>query len=240
MWLVLCSAKDLSALWAARGLAARGLRPLEIVTAESLTYNVRFEHRLSARQATVKIALADGRVIDSATVHGTLNRLQVIPFEHLRTANEKDRQYAEQELLALYFSWLYCMPGAMVNRPTPQALAGDWRHLSEWVLLASKAGLITKTYHQSDWQAEPSLDALARATERTLIVVDDICCGPTAPSSIIAGCVRLRQLSETSLLGVDFQLTPTGDWIFINATLLPDLCLGGTKLLDAVAKGLRA
>ena len=95
MWLVLCTSDDLPALWVARGLIARGLQPLEVVTAEALAYNQRFEHRLVAGRPSVNITLADGRVIDSKTVRGTFNRLNFIPGSHLR-ASSKDRQYAEQ------------------------------------------------------------------------------------------------------------------------------------------------
>src|ERR1051325_539259 len=98
MWLVLCGGNDLPALWAARGLRARGLQPLEIITPEALAYHRRFVHRLTASQPCVSLALSDGRVMNSAAVCGTLNRLQSVPSGHLRGANATDRQYAEQEL----------------------------------------------------------------------------------------------------------------------------------------------
>ena len=240
MWLVLCATNDLAALWAARELGARGLQPLEIVTAEVLAYNQCFAHRLTAGQPDVQITLADGRVINGATVRGTLNRLQFIPSAHLNRANATDRQYAEQELFALYLSWLHGLPGIMLNRPTPQGLSGAWRHPSEWVWLAAQAGLLTMPYQQSDWREAPGSDARARNSARTIIVVKDTCCGPTAPPSVTAACMRLAQLSGTGLLGLDFHLAPSGDWVFASATALPDLRLGGSALLDALARALRS
>ncbi len=239
MWLVLCATNDLAALWAARGLGARGLQPLEIVTAEVLAYNQRFAHRLTAGQPEVQITLVDGRFINSATVRGTLNRLQFIPSAHLGRANATDRQYAEQELFALYLSWLHGLPGIMLNRPTPQGLSGPWRHPSEWVWLAAQAGLLTIPYQQSDWREAPGSEALARNSARTIIVVKNTCCGPTAPPPVAAGCLRLAQLSGTGLLGLDFHLASSGDWVFTSATPLPDLRLGGSVLLDALAKALQ-
>ena len=239
MWLVLCTTDDLSALWAARGLTARGLQPVEVVTAEALAYNRCFEHRLLGGRSSVKITLADGRVIDSATIRGTLNRLQVIPGSHLRT-NSKDRQYAEQELYALYLSWLYALPGKMLNRPTPQGLSGEWRHPSEWVWLANQAGLKTAPYGQSNFRAAPSLQQLPPAAVQTIIVVDGICCGAAAPREVMAGCSRLSGISATKLLGVDFEVTPDEDWIFSKATPFPDLRLGGDKLNDALAQALNS
>jgi hypothetical protein len=239
MWLVLCGPNDLAALWAARGLEARGLKPLEIFTAEALAYNRRFVHSFTAPQPSVTIELADGREIHSAAVCGTLNRLQLVPSAHLRGANAADRQYAEQEIYALFLSWIYGLPGPVLNKPTPQGLSGAWRHLSEWIWLASQAGLSPLPYRQSDARAAPLPHAYPHSATRSIIVVKDTCFGPAAPSSVLAGCVRLAQLSGTSLLGVDFQITPTGNWIFTDATPLPDLRLGGEALLDTLSKKLR-
>ena len=238
MWLVLCAADDLSALWAARGLAARGLQPTEIVTADMLAYNLRFEHRLSAGEPSVNITLADQRVINSGAIRGTLNRLQLLPSAHLRGAAAADRDYAVQELYALTLSWLYGLPGIMLNRPTPQGLSGEWRHRSEWLLLATQAGLTTMPYQQSDLCGPAGPSALP-ATQ-SLIMVRGICCGPTVPPSIAAGCARLASFSGTDLLGIEFLAARRGDWIFTNATPLPDLRSGGSSLLDALADALRS
>ena len=237
MWLVLCTTEDLPALWVARGLVARGLEPLEIVTAEALAYNERFEHRLTLGQASAKITLADGRIIDSGSVRGAINRLQIIPSAHL-SSNPKERLYAGQELFALYLSWIYALPGKILNRATPQGLGGAWRHPSDWVWLATQAGLPAARYGQSELSAAPLPHTLSHITDRTIIVVDGICCGAEAPKKIISGCLRLSELCETSLLGVDFHVTPEDEWIFSNATPFPDLRLGGDILRDALAESL--
>jgi hypothetical protein len=236
MWLVLCTANDIAALTVARGLAARGLKPLEVISAEEIAYNLRFEHRLGTAESSVNITLADGRVINSATVRGTLNRLHFIPFAHLRTANSTDRQYAEQELFALYLSWLYALPGVMLNRPGPQGLCGDWRHPSEWAWLANRAGLFTATYRQSESRSAPPFYAPETPTSRTIIVLNDACYAATAPASVTGGCLRLAELAETPLLGCDFNLTPAGEWVFSKATPLADLRKGGAPLQEALAR----
>jgi hypothetical protein len=128
----------------------------------------------------------------------------------------------------------------MLNRPAPQCLGGPWRHPSEWVWLAAQAGLLTMPYQQSDWLEAPSSNALARNSARTIIVVKNTCCGPTAPPSVAAGCLRLAQLSGTNVLGLDFHLAPSGDWVFTSATPMPDLRLGGSALLDALARALQS
>ena len=240
MWLVLCATNDIAALWAARGLIARGLQPLEIVTAESLSYNQSFAHRLSSGRFSVEIALADGRILDGSKIRGTLNRLQSIPCAHLRTAEVADRQYAQQELFALYLSWLNALPGVMVNRPTPGGLSGDWRHPSEFVWLAKRAGLSTTPYQQSESRAALPPYTPDPLTRRSVIVVGGESCASNASEEVSAGCVRLAELAATSLLGIDFNVTPDGDWIFSQATPLPDLRLGGDMLLDALARTLHA
>lgn len=224
---------DIAALWVARGLAARGLRPLQVVTGEALAYNQRLEHRLVGGRATVKITLADGRVIESATVRGTLNRLQAVPGAHLRT-NLKDREYAEQELYALYLSWLHSLPGEMLNRPSPLGLCGEWRHPCEWVWLANQAGLETEPYGQSEFRAAPPFRMSVTRRDHTVIVVDNVCCGFPAPENIEVGCTRLAKLATTRLLGVGFDVSPSGKWMFREATPFPELQLGGNKLQDAL------
>jgi hypothetical protein len=239
MWLLLCGINDLSALWAVRGLKARGLTPFEIITVEALVYCRRFVHRITTVQSSVTIELTDGHVICSKDIRGTLNQIQLLPFEHLSNANSIDRKYAEQELYALFLSWLYSLPGPLLNKPTPQGLSGTWRHLSEWVWLASQAGLPIIPYYQSEASAIPLPDTLPHVNTRSIIVLNDKCFGTTAPLSVQEGCVRLAQLSATSILGVDFQVTKSGTWIFINATPHPDLRLGGEALLDKLSKVLQ-
>jgi hypothetical protein len=238
IWLVLCAAHDVPALWAARGLQRRGLRPLEIITDEALAYSRRFAHRIVGGKPRVNIVLADGRAIDSATVCGTLNRLQRIPSEHLRGANAADRQYAEQELYALFLSWVYGLPKPVVNRPAPQGLSGAWRHASEWNWLADQAGLSTLPYCQSDTREIQESCAAPGASTTTIIVLNDACFGAAAPASVTAGCRRLAELSETTLLGVQFHVTSMHDWIFTAATPTPDFRLGGEDLLDGLAAAL--
>ena len=92
MWLVLCTSMDASALWASQGLKARGLEPLERVSAEMLAQSQRWEHRVDAKSATIDITLADGRHIRNDAIQGVLNRLVCVPFELLRLAHPADRE----------------------------------------------------------------------------------------------------------------------------------------------------
>jgi hypothetical protein len=233
MWLVVCAANDFSALWAARELARRGLQPLEIVTAEALAYCRRFIHRLGTGRVSTEISLADGRIIDSAVVRGTLNRLQNIPSQHLARAPSADRQYAEQELFALYMSWLHGLPGVMVNRPTPRGLSGEWRSQPEWIWLAARAGLQTVPYLHGDHYETHAPQSSRSIGSRTIIAIKGVHYSTVISPAISNGCDRLLELCGSSLLGIEFD-TNAGQWIFKAATPFPDLRLGGDGLIDAL------
>jgi hypothetical protein len=244
MFLVLCSANDLPALWAYRGLQQRGLAPLELVSAELLASSLTWEHRVGSDPATIHIGLADGRRIDGETVEGTLNRLFQVPMLHWRKADPRDQGYVLEELNAFWLSWLHALPGPMFNRPRSQGLGGDWRHESEWVWLASQAGLPVPVYVQSDreqideWSGELRLRP-AQAAVKTVIVAAGQPCGANAPPDVVEACLRLAGMTGTALLGMDFIEGEAGPWTFAGASSTPDLMQGGEALLDVLASALK-
>ena len=173
MVLVLCEESDLAALWAASRLQARGLT-VEIVTGADLAAAERWEHRVGRSGVTLDLTLAGGRRLSSAEVKGGLNRLFFLPSAWLQRIGGPDRDYAIQEMHALYLSWLHALPGPLLNRPTPQGLCGNWRHPSAWAALAARAGLPVAPYRQSSdddpaelWQSvkvPPAGDGVRRRT----------------------------------------------------------------------------
>jgi hypothetical protein len=234
------AADDPSALWAAEGLRARGVKPLEWITPQMLAGARRWEHRLDTQGAFFEITLADGRCIHSSAVQGVLNRLMSVPDEMLRSAHPQDREYTSQELTAFFLSWLYALPSPVLNRPTPQGLSGSWRHRPEWIWLAAKAGLPVPPYCQagSELPAEDDgpVNLLASDTSlRTVFVVEGRVIGESAPGPIVQGCKRLAQLARTELLGVDLAWHPAGSWSFVGASPWSDLQRGGEALLDILA-----
>jgi hypothetical protein len=240
MWLVLCNSEDASALWAYHGLKARGLEPIELISAEVLSYSLCWEHRLRGDLATIDIKLADGRWIHSNTINGVLNRLLSVPLGFWRSAAPTDRDYVLQELTAFYLSWLYALSCPVINRPTPQGLSGQWRHESEWVWLASQAGLPTADYRQTSLDRVDEMKGERRlihpsALTTTVIVFADQLFGVEIPRSLMEGCRRLAEFSDTALLGIEFATDSHSQWKFVGATPSPDLSFGGSALLDALA-----
>ncbi len=244
MWLVLCHTTDLHALWAHQGLKARGLDPIELVSAEALASSLRWEHRLGNFGASVTITLADGREVSSQKLRGVLNRLLTVPIHLWQSAVEAERDYVTQELSAFYLSWLYSLPCPVINRPTPLGLSGQWRRDAEWVLLANQAGLPTPPYvHRS--AASPAEEGgfnleFLPAARHNVLVVAGRAVGSPAPSKVLEGCLHLSELAKTELLGVQFVETPDVAWLFAGATPYPDLTLGGAPLLEALARGFTA
>lgn len=243
MWLVLCELNDASAIWAYQGLKSLGLEPIELLSAEMLAYSFQWEHRLGDNTPSIKIMLYDGRTISSDTISGVLNRLQTIPIGHLR-ANPADRDYASQELFAFFMSWIFSLPQQVLNRPTSQGLSGQWRHASEWVWLATQAGLTTLLYKQTSYD-EIDANRLkgtlvpADTSSKMVIVIDGYVIGSNVPPDIAKSCKHLSELSETNLLGIEFIEGSAGSWTFAGATPLPDLRLGGQDLLNVLATVLR-
>lgn len=243
MYLVLCNSTDLPALWAYRGLAASGLAPIGLVSAEELVYGLSWHHRLGAAGPRTRIRLADGRTIDSDDLSGVLNRLVELPSEHLKLARAADSEYASQEILAFFMSWLHGLPCPVLNPPTSQGLSGRWRHPSEWAWLAGRAGMELRPFRQSTRRPHDAPGPQGPATPpgsvlRTAFVVEGRVVGEALPAHARERCETLARLSDTRLLGVTLAESALGGLSFVEATHHPDLRLGGRPLLDAIARAL--
>ena len=230
MWLVLCDPGDAAALWAYVGLRARGLTALELVTPQALVCSLRSVHRVRPTGASFEIALADGRTLDSAKLRGVLNRLSNLPLDHLTIAPEAEARYAIEEMHALVLSLMASISSISLNRPSPRGLGGAWRPQAEWTLLAARAGLAAPALRLSSsrgvWVAEPALP------RQTAIVLGKEVFGAELPAGLAQACVRLAQLSDTELIGIDLHRRSDGTLWFSGASALPDLRIGGGPLLD--------
>ena len=234
MYCIFCRSDDLPALWAYRGLKLRGLASLEIFTPEALVYNRRLEHRLLAGETVTQITLADGRLLDGARVQGVLNRINGLPVEHFRQASPEDQAYAGQEQQAIFLSWIYALPGVMINRPSPRGLGGEVRSPAEWCWLATQAGLPVLPFSQND---EQPLGFSPGDTTLQWVVLDGEVYGASAQrcqTDLRNSTKRLAELSGLRLFGLGFCTSLSDEPRFMTATTLPDLRLGGELLLDAL------
>lgn len=234
MVLVFCEIADLSALWVANRLRARGVI-VDVISAAALGSALRWEHRLtSAGEASVVLDLGDGRTLSSFQPVGVLNRLTYVPAERLDRVAGPDRDYAVQEMNALFLSWLNALPGPVVNRASPQGLGGAWRHRSSWIALAGEVGLPTARYRQScaddpvaEWSAPPTLVTLFAVGERVVAP-------PGTSPELKAGCLRLAKAARETLLGIDMAPGEGSRLQVVNASAVPDLMRGGEPVVDAL------
>jgi hypothetical protein len=230
VWLVLCHPGDAAALWAARQLRSRGLEPLEVVSAEALAYALRLEHRLGGGKTSVRIELGDGRRLAGDRVRGVLNRLSHLPTNHLQLVAERDREYAAQELSALCLSWLFALPGPVLNRPTPHGLPGPCLDRSEWFALAARAGLPSPPLRISSRRPDAGPVTVPRPACRVVAACGAVL-GDPVPASATTPCLRLAELSEARILGIELRPYANERWAFAGASPLPDLRLGGEGLV---------
>ena len=238
MWLILCERFDTVALWVYEGLKARGVNPLEMIVADSLSYLTVWDHRIATAGVTVEVILPDGRRIHSDMLRGVINRLVRVPMDATVLIHPSEYDYVYHELNAFFLSWLYALPQPVLNRPKPRGLAGVSPHISEWIWLAARAGLSTHDYVYSP-QNHLWIDDGYHSRSHTVFVVDGQLIGPTPSSAIRRSCIRLATLAGTDVLGIDFVTAPESDWIFKGATAYPDLRKGGTAMLDTLAMVLR-
>ncbi|MFT7774571.1 hypothetical protein [Roseateles sp.] len=244
MWLVLCDAHDAAAAWAARQLSACGLQPLEVLSADQLALSDFQEHRLEGRHGwTLRLRTEAGLQVDGASLQGVLNRLYTVPIAHWRQAPEADQAYVQQELVAFFLSWLHALRCPVINRPTPQGLCGPWRMESEWAWLARRAGLPVATYRQTSRDRIDEARGVRRLVPQgALVGTALVTCGRTfglaLPPTVSEACLRLAELSGTSLLGIDFVGHEQQAWSFAGASPTPDLRLGGEALIATLMDAL--
>ena len=233
MILVLCEEFDYAALWAADSMRRRG-QPVQVITGAHLTAAAGWQHRVSSTCADCEISFADGTHLRGSDTGGVLNRLFGVPVSWARRYGGGDRDYALQEMHALYLSWLHALPGPVLNPPTPQGLCGNWRHISAWTALAAKAGLPVRPFRQAS-TADPDGIEQAVPTTEMLYVIDGQVVGPDAlVAPFAAASICLAQAAGTKLLGINFAPNPNGAWQMTGASILPDLINGGDALIDAL------
>ena len=238
MWLLLCERYDTAALWIYEGLKARGVNPFEIILADSLSHMADWDHRIANDRVTLDVILPDGRRIQSDMLRGVINRLQHVPMDSLALVHPSEHDYVYHELNAFFLSWLYALPQPVLNRPKPRGLCGSSPHISEWFLLAARAGLTTPEYtysaHDDVW-----IDDGYHTRSQSIFVVDGHLVGQTPSQEISKSCIMLATLAGTELLGIDFAVGLDRTWTFKGATSYPDLRKGGAVLLDTLARVLR-
>jgi hypothetical protein len=230
--IVLCSPGDATATWLAAELG------FATVTIDSLVYSPRIVHRVCDGVPTTSISLHDGRLID-ADLEMLLNRVQELPTGHLDRLCASDRNYANQELHAIFASILYGLPGKVLNRGSVNGLSGPLLSKDRWRHLAARCGLSVEprrghapTGELSDWSSY----------RRLTLVGAEVVVEPNESSRFEplddrtqAAVVQLGEVSRCDLLHVELVAMRSG-WSFVGATSNADLRSFGQPLADAVRR----
>jgi hypothetical protein len=241
--LVLHEEYDLSASWRADRLRARGRVVCNVPARLLGAATLRWHHRLGADGVDFTLAHPDGTSVSPRGYRGVVNRLHYLPLTLLARIGGADEDYARSELYALFLSWMTALPRPLLNAPTPQGLAGNWRHPSAWTALAQAAGLRVVPWSQ-DASSDPERGWATpeQPGEITVVVVGDRLVPPAAqakpsiPAEVEAACVALARNADVGILGIRLVPDPAiaARWRFVGANLLPDLAAGGEALVDAV------
>jgi hypothetical protein len=236
MILVLCDVADESALWAMAALRARGHSPT-MLTGSTLASVERWHHTVDSEGARWDLSLPGGTCLRSQETRGVLNRLPYLPSAWQHGIGGPDRGYAIQEMYAFYLSWLHALPGRKLNPPTPQGLCGNWRHPSAWAALAHQVGLPVHPYQQTSAHEPTTLwqSRCGSATATVHVVGTCVVGAKEIVQSYRTFCIRLAELANTPLLGLDFSPDRDGIWRLARVSVMPNLISGGEELADALA-----
>ncbi len=175
--------------------------------------------------------------IEGHAVGAVLNRLMMAPLAALELADPADRDYAASELTAFASSWLRALSATIVNRPSPQGLAGRWRPALQWRVLAGRAGVPTAALDI----ASERPGARAHVGPGTwVLAVDGRVLHSGAPTELHRAVGRLSRHVDARVLGLRFAGSdPAAEgWRVLDATLQPDLSLAGDAGVSALEQAL--
>jgi hypothetical protein len=216
-----------------QGLRTRGLDPILHLTTDDLVEGATWAHTVGEDGAGFTVRLADGTTIRSEQVAGVVNRIGYITPAHVIDVVESDREYVLHELNAFFMSWLASVQAPVLNPPTARGLAGAWRPRSEWAYLAAEVGLDHLPVTSSDSGLEP----LQLGTEHaglTAITVAGGIVDNGLGEDMRQASLRLAELAETPLLGIEFAMDGEGHLILAGVTPQPSLQAVGDPVIDAI------
>lgn len=231
MILILCSARDTSALAMRASLAAASAAPVDAVTTMELVTAPRLAQALGAEGCRNALTLRRLGPIDPRLLRGVLNRIDTLPEAHLMAMEASERHYVLQELQAVLASWLRALPCPVVNRPTAASLAGPTYHEAVWRHMAATAGLPV-----SERPLDPDQpDSASAAPTVSTVVFRGRCYGTVPPPPFGTAILALAARSGADLLEVFLHAESDRGLVFSAATPFVALERGGSPLVRDLA-----
>ncbi len=231
MIVFLCSPGDISARWFVASLRHDHGIAAQIITPQELVYAPDMEHRLDGIDTFSSVALKSHGMLDSSSITGVVNRLEFLPDAHLARVSVTDRAYIQQELLAIWSSWISALPCPVINRPTAISVTGPLFHPAIWHQHAAAAGLPTAPMLYDVDLPDP----VPPVPVHSVIVCRDQCHSPTVHPDLFGACCDLARYVGFDMLEVMFGQGPEGA-VFSLASPVPDLSRAEPGLLAQVAQ----
>jgi hypothetical protein len=215
-FLVIASRSDTAAI----GLAAAAAPELRVVTPADLSQP---GWTLRLGDVAAATAVIGGEVVAASAIAGVLVRLPGVAEHDLPHIAASDRGYVAAEMTAFLLAFLTALNCPLVNRPTPQCLAGPaWRQ-ERWVSVANRLSIPVRPALRR--QAVPAMPAAVgapvAAAATTITIVGRRHIGE-ANAALVRRSHALADAAGADLLAVQFDGSGA-DANFIGANLLADL-----------------
>jgi hypothetical protein len=154
-------------------------------------------------------AVVAGRSVAVGEIRGVVTTLETLTIRDLAHIGREDRSYVVSEMYAFLLAWMRTIPCRVLNRPTPQSLAGCGWHREQWVLVADALGIptvpVSEPAERSDERDAPI--AVTHVGGRTLDAPSDAVGGGVAKLASAAGMstlvARFRDGSPPRLVGAE-------------------------------------
>lgn len=218
------AARSLAARWAGEGAALLTPRGLSVGG---------WRHRLGSPSDSA--AVIDGRAVPVEELTGVLTRLWCVGLQDLTHIVPPDREYVSMEMSAFLTSWLTQLRCPVLNRPTPNCLAGPNWLPEEWTHRAARLGIPVRPVERRSSLGTPPAPPRAAEARATVTVAGARCLG-AADETLRRHARRLAAHAGVELLDVFFD----GDDArarFVGVSLWPDI--GSPDLADAMLERLK-
>ena len=164
-------------------------------------------------------AVVGGHQVPTAEITGVMTRMPCVYEHELAGIIPADRAYVGSEMTAFLHAWLSGLRCPVINRSTPNCLAGpDWR-AEQWVRLAASLGMPVHRHRRKT--ASRSDPVVPEEVGAEVIVVGDRTFGDADPERS-RWARELAGAAGVELLAVHFTSVKRGSR-FLSANLWPNV-----------------
>ncbi len=235
MIIFLCSPSDISAPCFLATLRHQYGIKAKIITPQELVYAPAMEHFLDGHHVTSSVTTNTHGTLDNTSMTAVVNRLSWLPDAHLATVNTTDRGYIQQELQAIWSSWISALPCLVINRPTATSMSGSTFHHAIWQHYAALTGLPTASMIYDSAQPEPT----PILPVHSIIVCQDRCHSTSPLSQLYESCRNLADYTGFDMLEIFFGEESDGKVVFSYASPIPYLNHTVSSLTSQMAQMLQ-